>query len=164
MEIQKIKELIELLQDTDITEFELSEGDSSVKFSKHKPVTTVVQASDIVSAPISQLGQSSVQPVQTQSVPASDETGGVEAVQPQETAPSKTINSPMVGTFYAASSPDAEPFVKVGQSVSVGEPVCIVEAMKMFNKVDAEVSGVVTKILVTDGEPVEFDQPLFEVE
>ncbi len=76
----------------------------------------------------------------------------------------RSINSPMVGTFYSAPSPDAEAFVNVGQKVSIGDPVCIVEAMKMFNKIESDIEGTIKQILVSDGEPVEFDQPLFEIE
>lgn len=150
MEINKIKELIELLNDTDITEFELNEGEESVKISKPNP------NANVVSAPIASVAP--VPPVQVAPVAA--------VVPEAPAAPSlgRTINSPMVGTFYLAPSPDADPFVSVGQSIKVGDAVCIVEAMKMFNKIEADIDGKIKTILVTDGEPVEFDQPLFEIE
>ncbi|PID62890.1 MAG: acetyl-CoA carboxylase, biotin carboxyl carrier protein [Gammaproteobacteria bacterium] len=154
MEIKKIKELIELLSDTDITEFELNEGDDSVKISKHNPNATV-----IASAPM--VAPQAVAPAPVASAPVAE---AAPAAAPAEASLGRTINSPMVGTFYAAPSPDADDFVKVGQKVKVGDAVCIVEAMKMFNKIEADAEGIIKQILVADGEPVEFDQPLFEIE
>lgn len=153
MEIKKIKELIELLNDTDITEFELNEGEESVKISKPGP--------HVVAAPVvTTIAPTAVAPAAV-AAPAP-----AVAEAPAAEAPSlgRTINSPMVGTFYSSPSPDADPFVKVGQKVKIGDAVCIVEAMKMFNKIESDVEGTVTRILLSDGEPVEFDQPLFEVE
>lgn len=150
MEIKKIKELIELLDNTDITEFELNEGKDSVKISKHQQEVSVMAspAPVAVAAPAPVAAAPAAAPAET---PAESQLG-------------RTINSPMVGTFYAAASPDAEAFAKVGQKVKIGDPVCIVEAMKMFNKIEAEVEGTIKQILVSDGDPVEFDQPLFEIE
>lgn len=149
MEIKKIKELIELLSNTDITEFELNEGEESVKIAKPNP-----QAGTVVSAP------ASVAPAfpPAVSAPVADIADTAAPVL------GRSINSPMVGTFYSAPSPDAEAFVNVGQKVSIGDPVCIVEAMKMFNKIESDIEGTIKQILVSDGEPVEFDQPLFEIE
>lgn len=153
MEIKKIKELIELLKDTDITEFELNEGDDSVLISKHQAQSNVV-----VSAPAPAVAAPQA-PVAAQPTVSPTE-------QPAAAEPSlgRTINSPMVGTFYAAPSPDADVFVTVGQKIKIGDPVCIVEAMKMFNKIESDVEGTIKQILMSDGEPVEFDQPLFEIE
>ncbi len=150
MEIKKIKELIKLLDDTDITEFELSEGDDSVRISKHRVAPTV-------------------NPALAPALPAvpAVATPQTATAETPEVAPStlgRTINSPMVGTFYASPSPDADAFVSVGQKIKIGDAVCIVEAMKMFNKIEADIEGTIKSILVADGEPVEFDQPLFEIE
>lgn len=153
MEIQKIKELIELLNDTDISEFELVEGEESVKISKQSAEMTYVTAP--IAAPVA---------APTQSPLPAPSTTAEAAPTAAETPLGKTINSPMVGTFYSAPSPDADAFVKVGQKVKNGDTVCIVEAMKMFNKIEADVEGSIKRILVADGEPVEFDQPLFEIE
>lgn len=156
MEIQKIKELIELLSDTDITEFELNEGKDSVKIAKHQAANNVV-----VSAPM---------PVTTppaQAMPAPPAEAAAPIAAAAASAPAglgRTIDSPMVGTFYSSPSPDADAFVKVGQKVKIGDTVCIVEAMKMFNKIETDVEGTIKQILISDGEPVEFDQPLFEIE
>lgn len=152
MEIQKIKALIELLNDTDITEFELNEGEESVKIVKPDPNANVVVATQPVA------------PVAAQAAPAPAVAPAPTFEAPAEPTLGRTINSPMVGTFYAAPSPDADAFVKVGQKISVGDAVCIVEAMKMFNKIESDVDGTIKRILMNDGEPVEFDQPLFEVE
>lgn len=152
MEIKKIKELIELLNDTDITEFELNEGEESVKISKPGPhmVAAPVAPVAVAAAPVA--APAAVAPVAEAAPVAAEATLG------------RTINSPMVGTFYSSPSPDADPFIKVGQKVKIGDAVCIVEAMKMFNKIESDIEGTVTRVLLNDGEPVEFDQPLFEVE
>lgn len=152
MDIQKIKELIEMLNDSDITEFELNEGDASLKIKKPDPNANMVPVATAVSVP--------------SYVPAPLAAPAEPVNKTLEAAPAlgRTINSPMVGTFYAASSPDAPAFVKVGQKVKIGDPVCIIEAMKMFNKIESDIEGTVKQILVSNGEPVEFDQPLFEVE
>ncbi|MBS9781036.1 MAG: acetyl-CoA carboxylase biotin carboxyl carrier protein [Gammaproteobacteria bacterium] len=153
MEIKKIKQLIDLLNDTDITEFELSEGDDSVKICKStvNPVTV---------APMT------IAPTIPTAQPVAPAPSSLNASTEPETAPTlgRTIKSPMVGTFYSAPSPDAEPFVSVGQHIKVGDTVCIVEAMKMFNKIEADIEGTIKQVLVNDGDPVEFDQPLFEIE
>ncbi len=154
MDIRKIKKLIELLENTDVSEIEIMEGEESVRITRpsHQnnpqfaaPVQAIAPAQPAIAAPA---------PAPMAQVPADDE--------PQSTG--KFILSPMVGTFYSAPNPDADPFVKVGQKVKSGDPVCIVEAMKMFNRIESEIEGKIVKVLVADGEPVEFDQPLFEVE
>ncbi len=151
MEIKKIKQLIELLNETDITEFELSEGEDAVKISKASAIThTVTPAPVAVAAP----------PAPVSAIPTTAEIAPIA----EDVSLGRTINSPMVGTFYSAPSPEAEPFVKVGQKVQVGDAICIVEAMKMFNKIEADTDGTIKTILLKDGEPVEFDQPLFEIE
>lgn len=161
MEIQKIKELIELLSDTDITEFELNEGEESVKISKPNPNAVVAAApQQIALAP-----PPAVAPVAAPAAapaPSSLTTAAAETDAAQKSG--RTINSPMVGTFYSAPSPDADAFVAVGQKVKIGDAVCIVEAMKMFNKIETDIEGTIKQVLVSDGDPVEFDQPLFAVE
>lgn len=154
MEIKKIKQLIELLNETDITEFELTEGEEAVKISKPNPFAAAVAAPIMAAPAVAPAAPTPVAaPTAVETAPASDTA-----------ALGKTINSPMVGTFYSSPSPDADAFVKVGQSVKVGDAICIVEAMKMFNKIEADADGVIKSILLKDGDPVEFDQPLFEIE
>ncbi len=150
MEIKKIKELIELLSDTDITEFELNEGEDSVRISKQQAQSHVIAAPAQVAAPLPTAAEA-VAPVATAEASSEPSLG-------------RTINSPMVGTFYAAPSPEDDAFVSVGQKVKIGDAVCIIEAMKMFNKIESDVEGTIKRVLVNDGEPVEFDQPLFEIE
>ncbi len=159
MEIKKIKQLIDLLNDTDITEFELKEGDEAVKICKSS-ADTVTVAPLTMAAPQQMAPQ--VTPASTVPAPSSLHNVATES----DTAPAlgRTIKSPMVGTFYLAPSPDADPFVSAGKHIKVGDTVCIVEAMKMFNKIEADIDGTIKQVLVNDGDPVEFDQPLFEIE
>lgn len=152
MDIRKIKKLIELVEESGIAELEISEGEESVRISRHgAPV------------PAPQL-QYAVAPAPAPVAPAAPTAAPViEATTP--VAPKgHQVLSPMVGTFYRSPSPDAKSFIEVGQSVNVGDPLCIVEAMKMMNKIEADKAGVVTAILAEDGQPVEFDQPLVVIE
>jgi acetyl-CoA carboxylase biotin carboxyl carrier protein len=162
MDIRKIKKLIELLEESSLTEIEIVEGEESVRLSRG------ARAGD---APASYGLPANVQaaawtaPMTGGGGGAPEPSGGAEAESsPQEEIPEgEVVRAPMVGTFYGAPSPDAEPFVSLGQKVSEGETVCIIEAMKMFNQIEAEVSGTVVAILVENGQPVEFDQPLFVI-
>jgi acetyl-CoA carboxylase biotin carboxyl carrier protein len=143
MDIRKVKKLIELLEESDINEIEIKEGEESVRISRGAaPVMTAVAPAPIAVAA---------------AAPA--------AAPPPVAAPVATnaILSPMVGTFYRSPSPSAPKFIEVGQSVKVGDTICIVEAMKMMNQIEADRAGVVEAILVEDGQPVEFDQPLVTI-
>lgn len=155
MDIRKIKKLIELLENSSLAEMEIHEGKESVRLSRHSQNATVQQ---VVSAP---------QPVvQAQSVPQEQPSTPEKQADEESSKPVEDGNiqrSPMVGTYYASSSPEADPYVKVGQKVNVGDTLCIVEAMKMFNQIESEFSGTVTKILVDNGQPIEFDEPLFVI-
>lgn len=154
MDIRKIKKLIELLEESNIDELEIKEGEESVRISRGNrmnsmPMQTFVQpAAYAAQAPIA----------------ATPETSTEATVAPQAapppTATGHQVKSPMVGTFYRSPSPGAPMFIEVGQSVKVGDVICIIEAMKMMNQIEADKSGVVEDILVDDGEQVEFDQPL----
>lgn len=153
MDIRKIKKLIELLEESNVEELEIKEGEESVRISRSSklPAATAMQAF--------------MQP--QQAVQAAPMTAAAPpAAAPTETALEPTghsVKSPMVGTFYRASSPGATPFIEVGQKVVVGDVVCLIEAMKMMNQIQADKSGVVEAVLVDDGEPVEFDQPMITI-
>lgn len=150
MDIRKIRKLIELLQETGISEIEIKEGEESLRLSRH-PMTSgldVHHVKPVFHAPA---------PVVTEAAPAASE-------QPAKIPAGHQVCSPMVGTLYIAPSPDAAPFVVLGQTVKVGDPLCMIEAMKMFNEVEADRAGVVTAILVSNGSPVEYNQPLFVIE
>ncbi len=151
MDIRKIKKLIELVEASEITEIEISEGEESVRISRQ---------SNAVAAPVP------AAPAVIPATPVAPQPAAQEESKSEETEEisGHIIKSPMVGTFYRASSPTASPFVEVGQSVKQGETVCIIEAMKILNQIEADVSGTIKKILVENGQPVEFDQPLFIIE
>ncbi len=152
MDIRKVKKLIELLEASGISEIEIQEGEESVRISRY-PQGMTVTAPAAVAAP----------PVAPPPPPAAAEAPAAPAAEP-ELPQGHTINSPMVGTFYRAASPNSPPFVEVGQRVKEGDTLCIIEAMKMFNQIEADVSGTVAAILVENGQPVEYGQPLFIIE
>ena len=150
MDIRKIKKLIELLHDTDVAEIEISEGEESVRITRGSTNQVVVQTPQM-STP-----QTIVAP-QTEPQQAADELS--EALAPA----GHHVKSPMVGSFYRSPSPDAAAFIEVGSEVKKGDTICIVEAMKMMNQIEADASGKVLAILVDDGDAVEFEQPLFVI-
>lgn len=150
MDLRKIKKLIDLLEASNLTEIEIREGEESVRLSRvSAATTTVVQAAPM---PTAALPTVTAAPAAPSEPPAASEL-------PAGT----TVRSPMVGTFYTSANPDAPPFVSVGQSIKVGDTLAIIEAMKMFNPIEAEVSGTVVAVLATSGQPVEFDEPLFVI-
>jgi len=151
MDIRKIKKLIELLEESDVEELEIHEGDDSVRISRRREQIAGTQY-------VSQYPAPQAAPAQ----PAAPAPAAQEETVP--CAPSgHAVRSPMVGTFYRAPSPTAKAFVEVGQTVEAGEVICIVEAMKMMNQIESDKSGTVTEILVENGQPVEFDQPLIVI-
>jgi acetyl-CoA carboxylase biotin carboxyl carrier protein len=152
MDIRKVKKLIELLEESGIDELEIHEGEESVRISRHSK--QVAQQPVYAAAP--QAAAPAPAPV---AAPAA-----AEAAAPACPKFNGTVaRSPMVGTFYRAGSPDSEDFVSVGQTIKKGDVLCIVEAMKMMNHIEAEVGGVIESILVDNGQPVEYDQPLFTI-
>ena len=155
MDLRKIKKLMELLEESGIAEIEVKEGEESIKLSRNISSSTNMQVPQIIQ-----------QPVQTSQPPANQQASdkGVNAVDNLKKEKRNTVNSPMVGTFYASASPESKPFVTIGQSVKKGDTLCILEAMKMMNQVQAESDGKIVEILVDNPEPVEFDQPLFVLE
>lgn len=151
MDLRKLKTLIDLVSESNVSELEITEAEGKVRIVKSAPVT---QAAVAMPAPVAAV----VAPV-----PAAAPAAASVAAEPA--APKgHVIKSPMVGTFYRASSPGAKPFVELGQTIKEGEAVCIVEAMKILNEIEADKSGVVTQILVENGQAVEYGQPLFVVE
>ena len=161
MDIRKIKKLIELLEESSLSEIEIVEGEESVRLARGStaagsPVHPVLPAQVHAAAWSA--------PEASMPAEAPVAAGGEEAPAEEEAIPEgELVRAPMVGTFYAAPSPDAEPFVSLGQRINEGETMCIIEAMKMFNQIEAETSGTVVAILVENGQPVEFDQPLFVI-
>ena len=155
MDIRKIKKLIELLEESNVEELEIKEGEESVRISRGSK-TALVQA---VAAPAAPAAPAAA-PAPAAPAPAAPVA---ESASESSAVSGHTVNSPMVGTFYRSPSPGASAFVEVGQSVKAGEVICIVEAMKMMNQIESDKAGVVEAILVEDGEPVDFDQPLIVI-
>ena len=148
MDLRKLKKLIDLVEESGISELELTEGEEKVRISRalmpnSAPVMQYMQAPQAVSH---------AAPVPTAAAPVVAEVEG------------QSVKSPMVGTFYRSSSPDSKPFVDVGTKVAVGDTLCIIEAMKLLNEIESDVAGVVTKILIETGQPVEYGEPLFIIE
>lgn len=152
MDIRKIKKLIELLEESNIEELEISEGEESVRISRGSRNAVAMQMPMQAYAP-------------QMAAPASAPVAAPAAAEPVVAAPAAghSVKSPMVGTFYGAPSPGADPFVSPGKSVKKGDVICIIEAMKMMNQIEADKDGVIEAVLLKDGEPVEFDQPLVTI-
>lgn len=144
MDLRKLKTLIDLVADSGIAELEITEGDDKVKIVKFTQAMTAAPAA----APVTTVTAVAAEPAQPVAPPAP--TG-------------HSVKAPMVGTFYRAPNPGASPFVEVGQAVKEGEPLCIIEAMKLLNEIEADKTGVIKEILVENGEPVEYGQPLFVI-
>lgn len=153
MDIRKVKKLIELLEESNIDELEIHEGEESVRISRN---STRVAAAP-VAAPVVAAAPA---PVAAPAAPAAAAPAAAAAAAEPE---GHVVRSPMVGTFYRSPSPGAAAFVQEGQSVQAGDVLCIVEAMKMMNQIEADKSGTIGKILAEDGQPLEFDQPMFTI-
>ncbi|MDA8789159.1 acetyl-CoA carboxylase biotin carboxyl carrier protein [bacterium] len=150
MDIRKVKKLIELLEQSNINELEINEGDESVRISRG--ATAVTYAAAPAPAPVAAAPAPVAAPAAVEAAaPASEELAG------------HAVKSPMVGTFYASPAPDSPPFVTVGQTVAAGDVICIIEAMKMMNQIEADKAGTIGAILIEDGEAVEFDQPIVTI-
>jgi acetyl-CoA carboxylase biotin carboxyl carrier protein len=147
VDIRKIKKLIELLEESNLAELEIREGEESVRLSRLPTGLAAVAPVAAPAAPVAATLSAPAQTAEPAAVAASEESGHI-------------VRSPMVGTFYAAPSPGSPPFVKLGQTVKAGDTLGTIEAMKMFNPIEADVSGTIKRILVENGQPVEFDEPL----
>ncbi len=152
MDLRKIKKLIDLLEESNLAELEIKEGEEVVRLSRIPKGTAPVAAPAPVAIPVAAAPVAAAAATSTPEAPAAD-------VLPA----GHVVKAPMVGTFYASATPGAPPFVKVGQQVEVGETLGVIEAMKMFNQIEAEVAGTVQAILVENGQPVEFDEPMFVI-
>jgi len=148
MDLRKLKKLIDLVQESGIAELEITEGEEKVRIAKGGQVSVAHVPAGSLPAPATVAAAAS-----------SPDPSVVESPGPAR----HTLNAPMVGTFYRAPAPDAKPFVEVGQQIKEGETVCIIEAMKLMNEIEADASGTVVEILVENGQPVEYGQPLFVI-
>ena len=151
MDIRKVKKLIELLEESDVAEIEIHEGEESVRISRHGSLPVAAAAPAIMPQAPAPTPQAPVA-----AAPSTDDTA--------EEIEGHAVRSPMVGTFYRSPSPGSKPFVEVGQQVSVGDTLCIIEAMKILNQIESDKSGTVKQILVENGEPVEYNEPLYIID
>jgi acetyl-CoA carboxylase biotin carboxyl carrier protein len=154
MNIKEIKEMISIMKENDITEFEMEKDGFKVKLKKGGSVTISPESMMVKSQPIQVMTEASV-------VKATQ--AAADSAKAEEDATIEIVRSPMVGTFYKSPSPEAESFVQIGQTINEGDTLCIIEAMKLMNEIKSEVKGKVLEVLVTNGQAVEFDQPLFKI-
>jgi acetyl-CoA carboxylase biotin carboxyl carrier protein len=150
MDLRKLKTLIDLVAESDIAELEVTEGESKVR---------IVKSSGAAQSQVVMMQPQSAQ--HTMTVPAAPAAAPVAAVPAEPEG--HVVKSPMVGTFYRSSAPGKPPFIEIGSSVKAGDTLCIIEAMKLLNEIDADISGVIKQVLVENGQPVEFGQPLFVI-
>lgn len=160
MDLRKVKKLIELLEESNLSEIEIKEGEETVRLSRFPTATPHVYAA---AQPAPAVAAPATAPAASAATPAPAATPAQAPADDAGLPPGNVVRSPMVGTFYAASSPGADPFVKVGQQVKVGDPLGVIEAMKMFNQIEAEIAGTVVAIVAENGQAVEFDEPLFVI-
>ena len=157
MDLRKIKKLIELLEESQLAEIEIHEGEESVRLIRHHAQPAAPQTIQLPAAA----------PAPAYAAAPAAAPAGLATPDADDDTPNlpegELIRSPMVGTYYASPNPDSAAFVKVGSTVSAGDTLCLIEAMKMFNQIEAEISGQVVAVLVEDGQPVEFDEPLFVI-
>ncbi len=149
MDLRKLKKLIDLVQESGISELEVTEGEEKVRIAKH------------TAAPAPQVNYMTAAPAPQAAAPVAAPVAAVAVVDALPAG--HVVKSPMVGTFYRSASPGSESFVKEGQSVSAGDPLCLIEAMKLMNEIEADVAGTIKAILVENGQPVEYGQPLFVI-
>ena len=152
MDIRKVKKLIELLEESGIAEIEIREGEESVRITRESKSTPIMMAAPTAAA------------AAPQQQPQSDAKHDTTPAHSDSAANKHTVKAPMVGTVYLSSTPGARPFIEIGQTVKPGDVLCLIEAMKMFNQIEADKAGVVTARLIDNGTPVEFNQPLFVIE
>lgn len=151
MDIRKVKKLIELLEESNINELEITEGEESVRISRGVPMQAYAAPAPVAPAPVAIAAPAPAAAAAAPAAAAPDELAG------------HIVKSPMVGTYYASPAPGSGAFVSVGSTVKVGDVLCILEAMKMMNQIEADKAGTIGAILAEDGEPIEYDQPLFTI-
>ncbi len=154
MDLKQIKKILDLIAESEVDEVSIEEGDFKIKVKKTGSVEHVTYTQPAAPA---QVAAPATPAAPTQQAPASESA-------PAPVASGETVKSPIVGTYYQSPSPDADPFIKAGDKVAKGQTLCIIEAMKIMNEIEAEFAGTIKEILVSDGTPVEFDQPLFIIE
>jgi acetyl-CoA carboxylase biotin carboxyl carrier protein len=159
MDIRKVKKLIELLEESGVSEIEIKEGEESVRISRHP--TGLVHA---FSAPMTGYAPPAMAAGPVQAAMAAGGPAAATAAPAPTHSPDQVVTAPMVGTFYAAPAPGAKAFVEIGSEVKAGDTLCIIEAMKMMNQIESDKAGRVVSVLVKNGDPVEFGQPLFVIE
>ena len=161
MDIRKVKKLIELLEESDVAEIEIHEGEESVRISRTSSVQAPAPSAQVMMPQMypaaAPAAEAPVAPAPVPATPAAEETA-------PEYDDAQTVVSPMVGTFYRSPTPGAKAFVEEGQRVNAGDTLCIIEAMKILNQIESDKSGTVKKILVDNGQPVEYNEPLFIIE
>ncbi|MCX9155523.1 acetyl-CoA carboxylase biotin carboxyl carrier protein [Niveibacterium sp. 24ML] len=150
MDLRKLKKLIDLVQESGISELEVTEGEEKVRIAKHAPASAAAPAQHYVQM---------AAPAAAPAVSVSASPAPAAAAEPE----GHVLKSPMVGTFYRSNAPGSKSFVEVGQSVAIGEPLCIIEAMKLMNEIESDAAGTIKAILVENGQPVEYGQPLFVI-
>lgn len=160
MDLKLVKKLLDLISESEVDEVSIEEGDFKIKVKK----TSDAPSQAPVQYQIPQQPQAPQQPAQPQAGQGAAASGEKETEKSESKPDGEVVKSPIVGTYYEAPSPDSDPFLKVGDHVEAGQTLCIVEAMKIMNEIEAEFSGTVQKILVSNGSPVEFDQPLFIIQ
>jgi acetyl-CoA carboxylase biotin carboxyl carrier protein len=153
MDLRKLKKLIDLVQESGIAELEITEGEEKVKIVRSGAVSTTPAAAATPGP--------AAAPARVEAPPAPATPAAPPAAEPEAGQEGHVVKAPMVGTFYRSPSPDAKPFVEVGQTIKEGQTICIIEAMKLMNEIEADASGVVKAVLVENGQPVEYGQPLF---
>ncbi len=151
MDIRKVKKLIELLEESDVAEIEIHEGEESVRISRYSAMPAA-------------MAMPAMMPQASAAAPAAAPAAAAPAPESEPEIAGHAVRSPMVGTFYRSPSPGSKPFVEVGQQVSAGDTLCIIEAMKILNQIESDKAGTVKKILVDNGEPVEYNEPLFIID
>jgi len=156
MDIRKVKKLIELLEDSNLNEIEIVEGEESVRLIRGGQTAAPQLIQQLPAAP-------APAPAPVAATPAAVPPGLPSEESDEQMPAGEPVLAPMVGTFYSSSSPDAPPFVTMGQTVAVGDTLCIIEAMKMFNQIESDVAGTVVAVLAENGQPVEYDEPLFVI-
>lgn len=157
MDIRKIKKLIDLIDETGIAEIEIKEGEATLRLSRYPSNIAFPTAPQVTHVPV----PSSPAP---EGANRAETSATFTSQQDTKKTSGHVVKSPMVGTFYTSPTPDAPSFVKVGQKVNIGDKLCLIEAMKMFNEIEADKAGTVTQIIATNGQAVEYDQPLFVIE